>query len=104
MRRLHNRGGHQFFCRIHLKWRSTGRFLDRIGVLKREIERTDTELASSEAKVGTLQETLSNLPEKLLIEETTGFPNYGADAMRDRLYELQLKEQDLLSKFNEESN
>jgi capsular exopolysaccharide synthesis family protein len=77
--------------------------LERIGTLEREIEHADSELASSKAKVEALRETLANLPETLLLQETTGYTNYGADQMRDRLYELQLKEQDLLSKYTEES-
>lgn len=77
--------------------------LERMGALEQEIERTDSELASSKAKVGALQENLAKLPETLMLQKTTGFGNYGADQMRDRLYELQLKEQDLLSKYTEQS-
>ena len=75
----------------------------RIGTLKQEVEGTESALASSKAKVETLKENLSNLPETHMLQETTGFTNFSADWMRDRLYELQLKEQNLLSRYTESS-
>jgi len=50
-----------------------------------------------------LQETLAGVPEVLVTTETTGFSDHAIDLMRAQLYELQLKEHDLLSKFSEES-
>jgi uncharacterized protein involved in exopolysaccharide biosynthesis len=75
----------------------------RIGDLQKALEETEIALAASEAKVQAMQKTLADLPETLVIQETTGIGNYGADLMRAKLYELQLKEQDLLSKFTETS-
>ncbi|MHC4609134.1 MAG: GumC family protein, partial [Planctomycetota bacterium] len=75
--------------------------LKRISDLKREKEQVDAELAASEARVQALRESLAEIPETEVIQETTGFPNFAADGMRERLYELQLMEQDLLSKFAE---
>jgi len=77
--------------------------LKRIGDLQQEIEGTEANLAGSRAKVQAMQKTLAGLPETLVTQETAGIGNYGADVMRSKLYELQLKEQDLLSKFNEDS-
>ncbi|MGD0917414.1 MAG: GumC family protein [Thermodesulfobacteriota bacterium] len=78
-------------------------FLKRMGDLQQEVEETEAALIASKAKVGTLQKTLASLPETQVVQETTGHPNAGADLMRDRLYGLQIKEQDLLSRFTEES-
>jgi len=75
----------------------------RIGTLKEEVESTESELASSKAKVEALKENLSNLPETHMLHETTGFTHLSADWMRDRLYELQLREQSLLSRYAEGS-
>ncbi len=77
--------------------------LNRIGDLQKEIEATESILASSRARVQEMEITLSNLPETQVTQEITGNPNQGADLMRSRLYELQLKEQDLLSRYNENS-
>ena len=75
----------------------------RIGDLEQELEGTESALAASKAKVQVLRETLSGLPETLVTQETVGTPNQGADLMRARLYDLQLKEQELLSRFTENS-
>jgi len=77
--------------------------LKRMGDLQQEVEGTEAALASAKAKVETLQGTLRSLPETLVVQETSGHANQGADLMRDRLYVLQIKEQDLLSKFTENS-
>jgi uncharacterized protein involved in exopolysaccharide biosynthesis len=73
--------------------------LKRIGDLQQEIEATQAALAGSSAKVWALNKTLTNLPENQVVQETTGV----GDIMRSRLYELQLKEQDLLSRYKEDS-
>jgi uncharacterized protein involved in exopolysaccharide biosynthesis len=76
---------------------------DRIGNLQRETEEARSALAASRAKVLTMEKTLANLPPTVTAQETTGNPNPGADQMRARLYDLQLREQDLLSRYNENS-
>lgn len=75
----------------------------RIGDLEQELDGTTSTLAASMAKVQAMEKTLASLPETLVTQETTGNPNQGVDFMRARLYELQLKEQDILSRFTETS-
>jgi len=77
--------------------------LSRIADLVGQIGAEEANLAACQAKVQALQKTVSNLPETLTTQETTGFSNQAVDLMRARLYELQLQEQDLLSKFTEKS-
>jgi uncharacterized protein involved in exopolysaccharide biosynthesis len=77
--------------------------LNRIGGLEQQIGAIDAELAASEAKVQVLRKTLDDIPEVLVTQETTGFSDHAADLMRAKLYELQLKEQDIASKFAEGS-
>lgn len=77
--------------------------LNHIGDLERETGAAEAELVASKAKVQALQKTLAIIPEALVTGETTGFSDYAADLMRAKLYELQLKEQDLASKYAEES-
>jgi len=71
----------------------------RIGDLQQEIETAEAALAGSSAKVWSLQKTLTEVPEKQVVQETAGV----GDMMRSKLYELQLKEQDLLSRYTENS-
>jgi uncharacterized protein involved in exopolysaccharide biosynthesis len=75
----------------------------RIGSLQREAEETRSALAASRAKVLSMKKTLATLPPTVTAQETTGNPDPGADQMRARLYDLQLKEQDLLSRYNDNS-
>lgn len=77
--------------------------LNHIGDLERQTGAAEAELAASKAKVQALRKTLASIPEALVTQETTGFSDYAADLMRAKLYELQLKEQDLASKYAEES-
>ncbi len=77
--------------------------LNRVGTLENDIDRVESSLAASKAKVSSLKESLAKLPQNVVTTSTTGYPNVAADKMRERLYELQLKEQDLLSKYSESS-
>lgn len=77
--------------------------LSRIADLEGQIGAAEVELATCQAKVQAYQKRLSNIPETLVTQETTGFSSQAVDLMRAKLYELQLEEHDLLSKFTEES-
>ncbi len=75
--------------------------LTRINDLQKEIESTDSALAASKAKSLTTEKTLFDLPKEIVTERTD--INYGVDMIRPKLYELKLREQDLLSRYNEKS-
>lgn len=77
--------------------------LGRIGALETEIDSAESDLASSRARVQELEKKLAITPELVVTAATVGYANVAADAMRARLYELQLTEQDLVSKFEPES-
>jgi len=75
--------------------------LNRIGSLKSEIDREEASLSAAKARMQELVKTFEGLPATVVTTVTTGVSNMAADRMRERLYELQLKEQDLLSKYDE---
>lgn len=77
--------------------------LDRTGGLQRELETTESGMAAATANIKALQGNLSALPYTQVTAETSGLPNSAADDLRKRLNDLQLKEQELLSTFTEES-
>jgi uncharacterized protein involved in exopolysaccharide biosynthesis/Mrp family chromosome partitioning ATPase len=77
--------------------------LDRIQMLEIEKNTTESGLASSTAKVKSLEEAIAQTPEKTVLQETTGYPSSGADAMREELFKLQIEEQKLLKSFPEDS-
>ncbi len=75
--------------------------VSRIGRLEDELSTTAAAISGSKAKVGALRKQLEILPKNRIDTQTTGFANEAADGMREELYRLQLKEQELLSKLTE---
>jgi capsular exopolysaccharide synthesis family protein len=77
--------------------------LERLGVIQRELEGTKADSKVSQAKSAAMKDLLARLPETVVTAKTSGYPNIAADGMRQKLYELQLKEQELLSKYTEKN-
>ena len=77
--------------------------LNRIGALQQDSEATGAALAISRAKVAELKEKLSGVSPTLVTQEMKSSSNQGVELMRARLYELRMKEQELLSKYTETS-
>jgi uncharacterized protein involved in exopolysaccharide biosynthesis len=77
--------------------------IKRIGDLQLALGETKSALAGSKVKVQAMEISLAGLPDVRVTLESTGNPNQAFDLMRARLYDLQLKEQDLLSKFNKDT-
>jgi uncharacterized protein involved in exopolysaccharide biosynthesis len=77
--------------------------VERVGRLEDGLLASNTELTSLEAEIAALNEKLDRLPETRVTQRVSGLPNQAADLMRQQLYGLQLKEQELLSKFKEET-
>jgi capsular exopolysaccharide synthesis family protein len=76
---------------------------ERVGIFQKDLEQTTADYKVSQAKMVTLREQLAKLPESIVTNNTAGFPNSAADGMRQKLYDLQLKEQELLSKYTEKN-
>ncbi len=77
--------------------------LAHIGLIKQQMLTARSNRAGSAARIEELAKKLPHLPEILLTSATTGLANTAADEMRSRLYELQLFEQEYLTKYNEGS-
>ncbi len=75
--------------------------VERIGDLQEKIAEANGELATAREKAKIMQQVIKGLPENITTAATAGFPNVAADGMRQKLYDLQLKEQELLSKYTE---
>jgi polysaccharide biosynthesis protein PslE len=58
------------------------------------------ELSSSEARIKDLTASIASLPERIPTQSVNS-PNAGADLMRQELYKVQSREQELLTKFSE---
>jgi uncharacterized protein involved in exopolysaccharide biosynthesis/Mrp family chromosome partitioning ATPase len=74
--------------------------LQRIGQLEQEIQQNGATLTVAQTKIRTMTEMLQGLPEEVVTQRTAQSPG---DTLRAKLYDLQMKEQELLSKYREES-
>jgi len=77
--------------------------LERIGNLQRDLEQTEAASAASAAKIKAAKNTLASISSTVQSTETTGFANSAADDLLKQLNDLQMKEQELLSTFTENS-
>ena len=76
--------------------------IERIGRLEDDLLAADTARAVSEAKVTSLRNKLSDLPDTQVTQEISGYGNEGTDRMRDQLYALHVKEGEAGSKYTAE--
>ncbi|MEZ6093679.1 MAG: GNVR domain-containing protein [Pirellulaceae bacterium] len=60
---------------------------------------TKAELKAAQSRVASLQASLDLLPERIDSETTKGIEAGASDAMRERLYELEIKEKELANRF-----
>ena len=73
----------------------------RIDTLRQELEVTEVAIQAARARVRELESAVTAIPPTQVLQETTGIPNTAADSMRERLFDLQMKEQDALSRYTE---
>ncbi|QDS86557.1 hypothetical protein EC9_07240 [Rosistilla ulvae] len=72
---------------------------EQITSVEKEIINTNTELFSARASLLDFMADMERLPEEMATETTRGIANEANDKMRDRLYELEIREKDLASKY-----
>jgi uncharacterized protein involved in exopolysaccharide biosynthesis/Mrp family chromosome partitioning ATPase len=73
----------------------------RIDTLRKELEVTEVAILAARARVRELESAVAAIPPTQVLQETTGIPNTAADGMRERLFDLQMREQDALSRYTE---
>lgn len=73
-----------------------------LGGIDSQIASAEGELAASQAKSRELEEAISLLPQRLTTQEVSGIANAAADRMRELLYQLELEERDLRSKYTDD--
>jgi uncharacterized protein involved in exopolysaccharide biosynthesis len=79
-----------------------GLLVGRIDRLENELLQTESALVAAQVEVELMQKTLRGAPDKRLTAANSGVANDAVDSMRGQLYALELKEQELLAKFNEQ--
>jgi len=75
--------------------------VERLGGLEDQVLTTEAALAVAVSEVQATAKRLATLPEMLVTERASGIANEAVDGMRQQLYLLQLREQELLSKYTE---
>lgn len=73
--------------------------VNRIGRLEDDLIQTSAQLSASEAESKKLHDQLTSLPATGVLEQTVGFVNDASDGMRQQLYALQMREQEMASRF-----
>ncbi len=72
----------------------------KIADTEMQLSIVNTKYAATKTRYDQISNILGQLPSQMVIEETEGAANQGSDLMRDRLYTLQLQEQELLARLN----
>ena len=67
--------------------------------VQKDIASAEAELASAKASLGDLVSDMGNLPEKVPTEVVSGIANAATDTMRSRLYDLEIREKELATKY-----
>ncbi|MEX2315995.1 MAG: hypothetical protein WD669_02515 [Pirellulales bacterium] len=74
----------------------------QIQSVEQERLQTERDLAFSEAKIVDLKQAIAGLKPELVTNRVAGFANQARDGMRQKLYELQLKESELSVGYTDE--
>jgi len=69
--------------------------------VENQLAASNAALAAAKKKAESLRAKIANLPERLATEETKGFANAAVDNMRQDLYQLQIREAELASRFTD---
>ncbi len=70
-----------------------------LAALDTAIRQTEADFTSAQARAETMEQTLNSIPERLLTEEVSGFPGGPYGMTRRQLFELRIREQELLNKY-----
>ncbi|MCA9133107.1 MAG: hypothetical protein KDA45_08125, partial [Planctomycetales bacterium] len=60
-----------------------------------------SDLQAAESRVAKLQQDMDQLPTEVVSQQTLGIAENATDAMRDRLYELEIRERELSARFSD---
>ncbi|MEM9352748.1 MAG: GumC family protein [Planctomycetota bacterium] len=64
-----------------------------------EQQSAETLLAANRARIDALERLIAGLPKRVEAQQVAGMPNVAGDSMRQLLFELQIEEKELLSKY-----
>lgn len=76
--------------------------IKHVAELQDSLSRTEASLKAAEAELAAHQSLLKEIPETVTIGATTGMPHSATSAMREQLFEAQVHEADLLSRYTKD--
>lgn len=74
---------------------------DQTSAVESQLHQTEAEYAAATARLKSKRGSIENLPKPLLKQLVGGMPNDGLAQMRDRLFQLQVQQEELRSKFSD---
>lgn len=74
---------------------------DQISAVESQLHQTEAEHAGATARLKSKRSSIELLPKPLLKQMVGGMPNDGLAQMRDRLFQLQVQQEELRSKFSD---
>ena len=77
--------------------------LERIDSLTRNLQDVESSMAASDTKVNVFNRILSELPKTIVQTESSGSPISAVEELKKETYRLEIREQELLSTFSEQS-
>ncbi len=77
--------------------------VNAIGTLEKDITAAEAELMAADARAAEVRNLIAQVPETVVVEEITGFSDYGADLMRSKLYDMRLQEKELEGRYRTDS-
>ncbi len=76
-------------------------FAEQLKDVELQVLSAERELASSDAEIADLTSAISSLQPELVTNRVNGFANEGKDLMREKLYELEIEESKLRSRYSD---
>lgn len=74
---------------------------DRIKNISTDRLSVQSAASASTAKIASLEKLIGDLPARITTQEVEGMPNVAGDNMRQKLYELEIQEKELASKYTD---
>ena len=75
---------------------------DKISLIESSLINNGSTLAAAKKRLQKSEVMITTIPDQMVLEETTGESKHASDLMRDRLYDLELEEQQLLARYTPE--
>ncbi len=72
---------------------------DQVSSVETQIQRVTAEISATAAKIAALRETAGSLPQSLLQQMVGGTPNDGLGHMREQLFQLKMRQEEVRSKY-----